>query len=108
MKTLTPSIAQQIAKDIAPQITDKSMSEFFWAHSANVVKIAKILGKQQNIDIETLEIAGRIHDIGYCKNIDQHRDFAIPILEDLNYEVNDIIKDCILHHGFQDNPTTTE
>lgn len=105
---LTPTIAHQIALDYAPQIKPQRQGEFFLIHTTNVVKIAKIIAKKVNLDQDFFEIAGRVHDIGYVKDMEHHADHSLSILTDLWYEIDEKLKDCILNHGNQKSPTTLE
>lgn len=108
MKTLTIPEAKQIALDIAKQINPVDHREFFLIHSEKVAKVAKMIAKKIWIDTEVFEIAGRVHDIWYAKDMDNHSDFSLSILEELWYEINDILKDCILNHWNKKIPTTKE
>ena len=104
---LTPTIAHQIALDHAPQIKPQRQGDFFLIHTKNVVKIAKIIAKKLNLDEDFFEIAGRIHDIGYVKDM-EHAEYSLSILTDLWYEIDHKLKDCILNHGNVKSPTTLE
>lgn len=67
-----------------------------------------MIAQKIGINDDVFEIAGWVHDIGYSKNFENHADFAIPILQELGYEIDEILKDCILNHGNGKNPQTTE
>lgn len=105
---LTPAIAQQIALDFAPQIKPQRQGEFFLIHTTNVVKVAKIIARKMDLDEDFFEIAGRIHDIGYAKDMEHHGEHTLSILTDLGYEIDEKLKDCILNHGNAKSPTTSE
>ena len=77
-------------------------------HSEKVGQVAIIIAKKLKINNKVFKIAGWVHDIGYFKNSDSHANSAIPILKELGYEVEEILKDCILNHGNEGKPKTTE
>jgi len=108
MKKLTIEKAKKIANNISHQINPIDNREFFLIHSEKVWKVAKIIAEKLWLPTDIFEIAGRIHDIWYAKNIEQHSDFSISILEELWYEINDILKDCILNHWNNKTPKTKE
>lgn len=108
MKTLNIPEAKELALNISKQINPIDQRDFFLVHSNKVAKIAKMIAEKIGINSEIFEIAGWVHDIGYAKDIEKHSDFTIPILEELGYEINDILKDCILNHGNKKIPTTQE
>lgn len=108
MKKMDLSEAKQIALNISKQIKPIDHRDFFLVHSEKVSRVAKMIAKKMNIDFSLLEIAGWIHDIGYSKSLENHAEYAIPILQELGYEVDDILKDCILNHGNEKTPQTTE
>lgn len=108
MKVLNLSEAMQIALNISRQIEPIDQRDFFLVHSEKVGKVAKMIAQKLDINSDMFEIAGWVHDIGYSKNFENHADYAIPILQELGYEVNEIIKDCILNHGNGKNPQTKE
>lgn len=105
MKKLTPLLARQIAEDIAPQI---SFKDFFLVHSEKVGQMANLIAEVLDISNEVFEIAGRVHDIGYAKDFEKHADYAIPLLEELGYQCDDILKDCIIHHWWSTIPDSIE
>ncbi len=108
MKQLNLRKSKQIAIDISKKITPISRRDFFLVHSEKVGKVAKMIAQKIWLNNDVFEIAWWIHDIGYLKNIENHADFAIPILEELWYEINEILRDCILNHGNGKNPKTNE
>jgi len=77
-------------------------------HSERVGKVAIMIAKKIGIDTDIFDIAGWAHDIGYAKNFENHADFAIPILAELGYEIDEILIDCILNYGNGNNSHTTE
>jgi HD superfamily phosphodiesterase len=108
MKKLNLANAKQIALDMSLKINPIDRREFLLVHSEKVGIIAKIIAQKLHINNEILEIAGWVHDVGYIKNVENHADFAIPVLQELGYETDDILEDCILNHGNGKNPRTIE
>jgi HD superfamily phosphodiesterase len=108
MKILNLSEAKQVALNIANNIEPIDHRDFFLVHSEKVGKVAKMIAQKIGIDDNIFEIAGWVHDIGYSKDLENHADYAIPILQELGYEVNETLKDCILNHGNGKNPQTLE
>lgn len=108
MKILNLSEAKQVALNISKNIEPIDHMDFFLVHSEKVGKVAKMIAQKIGIDDNIFEIAGWVHDIGYSKDFENHADYAIPILQELGYEVNETLKDCILNHGNGKNPQTTE
>ncbi len=100
MKILNLLEAKQITLNISKNIEPIDHRDFFLVHSEKVGKVAKMIAQKLGIDNDNIfEIAGWVHDIGYSKNFENHADHAIPILEELGYEVDYILRDCILNHG---------
>lgn len=91
--------------------TSKYGYEPFYCHFQPMVKYTKRLAKELGADIEIVEIAGRLHDIGSI--IHGHRDHHITSavtaekkLKELKYpdEKIALVKKCILNHrGSIDN-----
>jgi len=108
MKILNLSEARQIALKISKNIEPIDQRDFFLVHSEKAGRVAKMIAQKIGIDNNIVEIAGWVHDIGYSKDFENHADYAIPILKELGYEVNDTLKDCILNHGNRKSPQTIE
>ena len=108
MKKLILLEAKKIASDIFVKADLVDRGEFLLVHSEKVGRVAKMIAQKLQINDEVFEIAGWVHDIGYAKDFENHADFAIPILKELEYEVSDILEDCILNHGNGKSPKTTE
>lgn len=108
MKKLNLSGAKQIALNISKKIEPIDHRDFFLVHSEKVGKVAKMIAQKIGINNNVFEIAGWVHDIGYAKDFENHAIHAIPILQELGYEVDEILKDCILNHGNGKNPETIE
>jgi len=108
MKTLTSSEAKKIALDIFAKIESVDSREFLLIHSEKVGKVAKTIAQGLKINDEIFEIAGWIHDIGYLNNFENHADFAIPIMKEMGYKLNEMLEDCILNHGNGKTPKTIE
>jgi HD superfamily phosphodiesterase len=107
-KILNSSEAKKIALDIFAKADIADRGEFLSVHSEKVGQVAKMIAQKLGINTDIFEIAGWVHDIGYAKNFENHADFAIPILKELDYGVNDVLEDCILNHGNGKSPKTTE
>ena len=108
MKTLTSADAKKLALKILTEINPLDQREFLVVHSEKVGQVAKLIAQKLNIRSEVFEIAGWVHDIGDSKNSGTHANLAIPILKELGYEVDEILKDCILNHGNEGKPKTAE
>lgn len=108
MKILTTTEVKNIALDIFSKKDLIDRGEFLLIHSEKVGRVAKMIAQKMKIKGEIFEIAGWIHDIGYSKNFENHADFAIPILKDMGYELNEMLEDCILNHGNGKAPKTVE
>lgn len=91
-----------------PEIREQDQRDFFLIHTTNVVKIGKIIAKKLDLNQDFFEIAGRIHDIGYSKYMEQHAEYSLSILTDLWYDIDQKLKDCILNHGNSKSPQTLE
>jgi len=108
MKILNLSDAKRICFNISKKIEPIDHRDFILVHSEKVGKVAKMIAKKIGIYNNIFEIAGWVHDIGYSKDYKNHADYAIPILQELGYEIDDILMDCVLNHGDKKNPQTTE
>lgn len=108
MKILTIPEAKQLFLNISEQIFPIQQRDFLLVHSEKVGKVAKMIAKKCDIESDIFEIAGWIHDIWYAKNFENHADFAIPILRELDYEIDNILEDCILNHGNGKIPKTKQ
>ena len=73
-----------------------------------VDQLAKVIANKLNIYDEIFEIAGRVHDIGYCRDKRNHAEHSLKLLKERGYEVDEVLADCILNHGNAKSPTTTE
>ena len=108
MKTITLSEARKITTNVFAKIDSVERREFLLIHSEKVGKVAKMIAQELKISDDIFEIAGWVHDIGYLNNFENHADFAIPILKEMGYELNEALEDCILNHGNGKNPKTIE
>jgi putative nucleotidyltransferase with HDIG domain len=108
MKILNPIEAKKIALDLLTKVDPIDQREFLIIHSKKVGKVAKMIAQKLEINDEIFEIAGWVHDIGYSKDSDNHADFAIPIMKNMGYEIDNVLEDCILNHGNGKNPGTIE
>lgn len=106
-KILTPEIAKKLAKETFEKIENEEDKDFLIIHSFSVVQCSLILAEDKNIDKNILEIAGWLHDLGYIINKEDHAKHSLEILEK-EYEINEKLKDCILNHGSDGKPETSE
>ncbi len=106
MIKLTPFIAQKFAKEKILEIKKEEDREFVLIHTKTVVECAKLLGENRNIDLDLLEIAAWLHDIGYSQ--EGHAQLALKILEKERFEISENLKDCIINHGTKGNPLCEE
>ena len=105
---LTIEKAKEISTEYLNKVEDKRLREFLLIHSSKVAKISALMGKVKKLDIESLEIAGFVHDIGYFINEENHPKNSLDILEKENFEIDEKLKDCVLNHGANDKPQTEE
>ncbi len=108
MRELTIKESEKIYEKYLNKITIKELRDFLLVHSKKVRDMAILLGKRKNLDTTTLEIAGLVHDIGYAIDEKEHPQHSFKILKEEGYEVSEILKDCILNHGHDKVPLTTE
>ena len=108
MNQLTKEKAKKIYEENLNKIEIKELRDFLLVHSKKVKEIAVLLGNRKNLDVETLEIAGWIHDIGYIIDEKEHAKNSFEILEKEGYEISETLKDCILNHGHTKKPLTPE
>lgn len=99
--------AKRLSKEYIERIKDKDQRKFIKFHTKAVVKTSKLLARKTEANLELLEIAGWLHDIGKASAEDNHAEEAIKILEK-EYELNEILIDQILNHGFKKEPKTLE
>lgn len=108
---------KQFVEDECKKPTSKYGYEPFTNHFVPVVQFAKELAEELKADIEIVEIAGWLHDIGsIIVGRENHHitgaDIAEKKLKELNYPAKRIewVKNCILtHRGSQKiKPTTIE
>lgn len=92
-----------------------------WSHVERVTKLALKIGKKEKADLDILEIAALLHDIGRKEEIkskgsfchaEKGAEFAIGILENFKLKKEDIdnICHCIISHRYRNNhvPATIE
>jgi len=108
MKKLTPALAKEIFFSLAPKIQPQDHQDFIMVHSEKVAKVAKMLAQKMGLDDQLLEIAGWVHDLGYLKSGQEHAEQTILILQDLGYEIDQTLQECILNHGNGKTPQTKE
>jgi len=105
---LTPKTAEIFALQKFLEIKDAEAREFQVEHTKAVVQCAMILTEGRNINKESLEIGCWLHDIGYIVSRENHAEHALNIIAEDGFEIDDIIKDCILNHGNSGSPQTEE
>jgi len=105
---ITLEKARELYNTYLNKVHDKKLREFLFVHSLKVSEMAVLLGKINRLDINILEIAGLLHDIGYSVDEKDHPKHSLNIIEEKNFEVNEKLKDCILNHGGEGNPQTEE
>jgi putative nucleotidyltransferase with HDIG domain len=106
MKKLTLSEAKKLAEEFSKKIKDPEKKDSFLLHSKSVVDAAKAIAEGRALDMESLEIACWLHDIGRSVADEDHAKQSLALLKE--YELNETIKDCILNHGRESNPQTKE
>ena len=107
MRKLTVQIAKKIFRHYTLKIKDKDQKRFIFNHVEAVVETSKLLAKYTEADVKTLEIAGWVHDIGKSADREPHAEESLKILEK-DFFVSEILKDCILNHGYLKHPKTIE
>ena len=61
---ITLEKARELYNTYLNKVNDKKLREFLFIHSLKVSEMAILLGKINRLDINILEIAGLLHDIG--------------------------------------------
>lgn len=107
MNSLNPKTAKEFAIPFILRISNLDERKFILYHSEAIVETAKLLAKNTSADVELLEIAGWVHDIGKSVADESHAEESLKILEK-EFEINSILKDCILNHGASKKPITLE
>ena len=97
--------AEKICKENLSKIKDGNLHVI---HSKLVGDTALILSKGKQLNENLLKIAAWVHDIGYSIDSENHAEHSVEILEKRGYEVNKILRDCVLNHGASKNPKTNE
>ena len=105
---LTIEKAKKISAEYLNKVEDKRLMEFLLIHSSKVAEISILIGKVKKLDIESLEIAGFVHDIGYFISEHDHPKNSLDILVKKKFEIDEKLKDCVLNHGANDEPQTEE
>ena len=112
--------AKQIRK-IAENLFKNARGSHNWEHTLRVVRLCKRIGPGEGADMQVLEIAACLHDIGRCKQDSSNGRIcharlggrmARPIIKDLELTDNqkDNIVHCIRSHRFRgdEKPDTLE
>ncbi|MFW6450135.1 MAG: HD domain-containing protein [Nanoarchaeota archaeon] len=107
--------------EIAKSYFENSKGSHDWEHTLRVQNLAMHIGKSENVDLEVLNSAALLHDIGRTEE-DRHKGefchakygskLASDILKRYNYsdEFIESVKHCILSHRFrgEDAPCSKE
>jgi len=105
-KELTTISAKKLALNISEKIFPLSQRDFFLEHSKKVVNVWKYYANHLGFDEDFFEIAWRVHDIWYCRSIDNHAKDSYQILLEDWYNISEELKDCVLNHWTYDKPET--
>lgn len=75
-------------------------------HTRRVCELSKKLGKGENADLEVLELAALLHDVGVHKDRKKHAEKSADIAKDIlkNYDRKEKVIDCIKSHRFGKSP----
>lgn len=105
----SPKEALQFAKKLFSKYKSKLEGEYLLEHSRFVIIAFKdlIKTKKTNVNLKDIEVAGFLHDIGYCFEDKTHAQKSLEIAEK-KFKLNEIIKDCISNHSTEANPETKE
>ncbi len=105
---MNESIVEEVRKFVEEECrkpSNKYTYEVYDFHIVQVVKYAKEIAKKLNADLEIVELASLLHDIGLvCFGRENHHitraEIAEEKLKELNYpeEKIEIVKKCILNH----------
>ncbi len=107
MERLDVEKARKFCKETLMKLENKENAKFIILHSKLDSEIALILAEKKDVDKETLEIAGLLHDIGKVIDKEDHEKHSIEILEK-QFELSETLRDCILNHRTKGNPVTEE
>jgi putative nucleotidyltransferase with HDIG domain len=107
-KPLNPQIAEEFARRTFEKLPLEEDREFNKTHAKSMVETVEILANGKKVDIELIETACWLHDIGKTVEMDNHAIHSLEILEKEEFEINEKLKDCILNHGNGGNPQCLE
>jgi len=105
---LTEESARQFAENLFKSKMKGLEKRFIIQHTKGVIKTALNLAKGKKVDLESIKIAGWLHDVGRAVNIENHAEISVKLAEENFGALNDVVKDCILNHGSSKNPQTKE
>ncbi len=108
MKKLNPKAARAIGEKYFKKRKGKVEQDFVRAHSESVVEIATILAKKFKANASTVATAGWVHDIGRVIESKNHALHSIELLEKEGFQIDPVIRDCVLNHGSSGTPKTKE
>jgi HD superfamily phosphodiesterase len=104
---LTVEKAKEFTKKLLMESGSKD-GEFWYNHMKAVSETCLVLAaREENVDLESLEIAGWVHDLGYLVSEESHAKYSLETVEK-EFEINEIIRDCIINHGNSGDPKTKE
>lgn len=106
-KTLDEKSAKEFAIKNLEEISNEEDRKFNIAHTQAVVESALLLAEGRHLSKKDLVIAAWLHDIGQKISRDNHAEHSVEIVKK-DFEINEIIQDCILNHGNGKNPETRE
>ncbi len=107
MEKLNIEKAKKFCEETLIKLEDKENAKFIILHSRLVGEIALVLAEHKKVNREILEIAGWVHDVGKVISTENHPAHSIEILEK-NFELDEILRDCIVNHGIRSQPKTEE
>jgi len=112
-ENLNEELTEESAKNFALEIFKTKIKpslerKFIIQHSKGIIKTALNLAKGKNLDLESIKLAGWLHDIGRSESIEGHAAISLRLAEEKFGTINPIITDCILNHGSSKNPQTKE
>lgn len=105
-KKLTVEEAKKIAKKYLIE-SGLHQGEWYYLHEKSVADTAKVLGDRLKVDTDKMVIAAWVHDIGYSIEDENHGKHSLKLVEEI-YELDDVLRDCILNHSGDANPKTKE
>ncbi len=89
-------------RELAKKELEKNDLVHGWEHTRRVCELSKKLGKEENADLEVLEFAALLHDVGIHESRKKHGEKSADIARDIlkNYDRKEKVIDCIRSHRF--------